>query len=210
MKLHDAPRSSACYRVRIALHWKGIPFEKLSVDLLRDGGEQHHDDYRAVNPQGLVPTLRDGPVALRQSLAIIEYLEETHPEPRLLPQDPVERAHVRAMAQLIACDVHPLNNLRVLRYLEGTLGLGDETRLAWYRHWIAEGLTALESLVAKEATSTSFCFRASPSLADLCLVPQIFNARRYDCPLEPYPTLCRIDAACRELPAFRAAHPEAE
>lgn len=205
MKLWDAPRSSASYRVRIALHWKGIEFERIPVDLV--AGAQREPAYRATHPQGLVPALADGEVVLQQSLAIVEYLDEIHPQPPLLPRDPVLRARVRAAAQLVACDIHPLNNLRVLRYLEDPLDLPEETRLAWYRHWIAEGLGALERMLGTRREGP-YCFGESVSLADLCLVPQLFNARRFACPTEAYPTLRRIDAACQRLPAFQAAHPE--
>lgn len=206
MKLWDAARSSACYRVRIALHWKGIEFERIPVDLV--AGEQRDPAYRARHPQGLVPTLADGEVVLQQSLAIVEYLDETRAQRPLLPADPAARAAVRAAAQLVACDVHPLNNLRVLRYLEGTLVLPAESRLAWYRHWVANGLGALEAMLSGHDAGP-YCFGAAVTLADLCLVPQLFNARRFECPLETFPTLRRIDAACAALPEFRAAHPEA-
>ncbi len=209
MKLYDAPRSSACYRVRIALHMKDIEFERVPVDLLRDGGDQHRAAYVATNPQGLVPTLVDGDRVLRQSLAMVEYLDETVPEPPLLPADPAARARVRGLAQLVACDVHPLNNLRVMRYLEETLELSSESRSAWYRHWIAEGLGALEAILSRDSATGTYCHGETVTMADVCLVPQMFNARRYHCPLEGMPTLCRIDATCSELPEFRAAHPEA-
>ena len=209
MKLYDAPRSSACYRVRNALNLKGIEYERVPVDLVTEGGEQHRADYLATNPQGLVPTLCDGDLVLRQSLAIIEYLDETVPDPPLLPPDPAGRARVRGLTQLVACDVHPLNNLRVMRYLEETLEVGDESRLEWYRHWIAVGLGALEAILSQDSATGTYCHGEAVSLADVCVVPQLFNARRYECPLDGIPTLCRIDAACGELPAFRAAHPEA-
>jgi maleylacetoacetate isomerase len=205
LKLYDAARSSASYRVRIALHWKSLDFERVLLDLVSD--DQHQPAYRATNPQGLVPTLWDGPVALTQSLAIIEYLDETRPEPPLLPVDPAARAHARALAQLVACDIHPINNLRVMRYLENTLEQGEAARLAWYQHWIAEGLGAFEAILARQPEPGPYCCGEAVSLPDLCLVPQMFNARRYGCPLDALPTLVRIDEACRELPAFRAAAP---
>jgi len=206
MKLYTYFRSSAAYRVRIALALKGIDYEAVPVHLLRDGGEQLKPGYRAVNPQGLVPALDDGGTLLTQSLAIIEYLEETRPEPPLLPRDPEGRAKVRAVALAIACDIHPINNLRVLNYLRGPLGQPDERVNAWIRHWVESTLAALEPMVA--ATAGRYCYGDTPTLADLCLVPQLFNARRFNCDLKDCPTLLRIDAACRDLPAFKAAAPE--
>jgi maleylpyruvate isomerase len=204
MRLYGNWRSSAAYRVRIALNLKGLPCESVPVDLR--AGEQNEEPYRARNPERLVPLLEEDGRALRQSLAIIEYLDETHPEPPLLPAAPAARAEVRALALAIACDIHPLNNLRVLRYLEHELGHGEEVRMRWYRHWIACGLGALEAALA--GRPGSFCHGERPTLADICLVPQMYNGRRYDCDLEPYPTLRRIDEHCRSLPAFAAAAPE--
>lgn len=208
--LHGYWRSSAAYRVRIALNLKGIDYESATVHLVRDGGEQHSPAYRALNPQRLVPALVVGDTVITQSLAIIEYLEETGPAPALLPPDAAGRARVRSLAQIIACDVHPLQNLRVLNYLAGELGAGQEQRTAWARHWIAEGLRAFEERLARSPDTGAFCHGDTPGLADACLVPQLFNARRFECPLDAWPTLCRIDQACRELPAFRAAAPEAQ
>ncbi|WP_142846445.1 maleylacetoacetate isomerase [Telmatospirillum sp. J64-1] len=208
MKLYTYFRSSAAYRVRIALGLKGVGYDSLPVHLLRDGGEQHRDAYLALNPQGLVPVLEEDGRVLTQSLAIIEYLEETHPAPALLPSDPVERARVRALAQAVACDIHPLNNLRVLRYLVRTLGVSEEQKNAWYRHWIETGLPALESMLAGHPATGRFCHGDTPGLADCVLVPQLFNARRFQIDLAPYPTLTRIDEACAALPAFQAAHPD--
>ncbi|HYC02996.1 MAG TPA: maleylacetoacetate isomerase [Azospirillaceae bacterium] len=206
MKLYTYYRSSAAYRVRIALALKGIEYEAVPVHLLRDGGEQLKPGYKAVNPQGLVPALDDGGDLLTQSLAIIEYLDETHPEPRLLPRDPVGRAKVRAISLAIACDIHPINNLRVLNYLRGPLGQPDEQVNAWIRHWVESTLAALEPMVA--ATAGTFCYGDEPGMADLCLVPQLFNARRFSCDLSACPTLVRIDEAARAHPAFHAAAPE--
>ncbi len=206
MKLYNYFRSSAAYRVRIALHLKGLPFEYAPVHLVR--GEQHADPYRALNRQELVPTLADGDTVVTQSLAIIEYLNERHPEPPLLPATPAERARVRAIALAIACDIHPLNNLRVLRYLKGTLGASEEAKDAWYRHWIDSGLAALEAQLAAEAATGAFCHGDVPTLADICLVPQLANARRANIPLDAYPTLLRIDTKCRALDAFAGAAPD--
>lgn len=208
MKLYDYFRSSAAYRVRIALGLKGLSCESVSVHLTRDGGEQHSSAYRAVNPLELVPSLEDGGAVLVQSLAIIEYLEETHPQPPLLPASPAERARVRGLALTIACDIHPLNNLRVLQYLERELGAADEARTRWYRHWIAEGLEAFEEMLVRSPHTARFCHGGEPTLADVCLVPQVYNARRFSCDLSPYPTITRIEAACLALPAFDRARPE--
>lgn len=206
MKLHDYWRSSAAYRVRIALNLKGLRYEHLPVNL--SASDEATAAYRALNPQGLVPTLVDAGLVLTQSLAICEYLEETHPEPALLPAGPADRARVRAVAQAIACDIHPLNNLRVLTYLVRDLGIAESDKLAWYRHWIAEGLEAVEISVAGETTPGRFCHGNQPTLADVCLIPQLYNARRFDCDLAAYPTLVRIETACLALPAFDSARPE--
>ncbi len=207
MKLYTYFRSSAAWRVRIALGLKGIAWTPEYIHLLKNGGQQNAPAYRAKNPTGLVPTLEtDDGALLGQSLAIIEWLDETHPTPALLPSDPLARARVRAFALTVACDIHPLNNLRVLRYLTHKMGQDDSAREAWYAHWIAEGLGALEAMVRGEAGS--FCCGAAPTLADVCLVPQMANARRLKCPLDAYPTLLRAEAAALALPAFRDAAPE--
>jgi len=205
MILYGFAPSSASYRVRIALALKNLLVTHVSKQLRL--GEQRQADFLKLNPQGFVPALGldDGRV-LTQSIAIIEYLEETYPEPRLLPSLPAERALVRALCQLIACDVHPLNNLRVLKYLEGPLGQDKTARDAWYRHWIEAGFEALEQLLAR--TAGRHCFGDAPTMADVCLVPQVFNARRFDVDLSPFPRIVAIDAACRELPAFASAAPE--
>lgn len=209
MNLYSYFRSSAAYRVRIALNLKQLPCEILPVHLLRDGGEQHQPAYRAVNPAGLVPALEDQGQVLIQSLAIIEYLEEQYPQtPSLLPGNAADRARIRGIAQTIACDIHPLNNLRVLQYLSGTLGLGDEQKTAWYRHWVAEGLGAVERLLAGDSRTGAFCHGDSPTLADCCLVPQVFNAERFGCDLSGLPTITCIVANCQALEAFRQAAPE--
>lgn len=204
MRLYDYWRSSAAYRVRIALNLKAVDFDRIPINL-RQGG-QRTLDYLARNPQGLVPVLEAEDDRLTQSLAIIEWLEELHPKPPLLPKDPLARAQVRALALTIACDIHPLNNARVLQYLEHRAGLGERQVVAWYRHWIEEGFGALEKKLA--ASAGRFCHGDSVTLADVCLVPQVYNARRYQCDLTAYPTIRRIDAACLALPAFEAARPE--
>ncbi|TXH88293.1 MAG: maleylacetoacetate isomerase [Rhodoferax sp.] len=206
MQLYSYFRSSAAYRVRIALHLKGLAFDTIPVHLLRNGGEQHSSDYRALNPSELVPTLVDQGLTLGQSVAILEYLEEAYPTPALLPLERSQRAQVRAVVQTIACDIHPLNNLRVLQYLETTLQQDEATRAIWYRHWVTQGLQTLETLLAPVAGD--FCFGDRPTLADCCLIPQMANARRFSTPLDAFPTLVRIDAHCRALPAFAAAAPE--
>lgn len=208
MQLYSYFRSSAAYRVRIALNLKGLSYEYLGVHLLKNGGEHLSDSYRDLNPSALVPTLVDGDVSIGQSMAIIEYLDETHPQPALLPADPAGRARVRSIAQIISCDTHPLNNLRVLKYLKHELQASDDARNAWYRHWVTLGLGAVESMLADSSATGKFCHGDTPSLADLCLVPQVFNARRLDCDLSAMPTVVRIDAACREIQAFDLAAPE--
>ena len=208
MRLHDYWRSSAGYRVRIALGLKGISAARVPVSLL--AGDQRSAAYRAVNPEGLLPALDTGEGVLGQSLAIIEYLEETVPEPALLPASPLDRAHARRLALMVACDIHPVNNLRILQRLGGQFGADQAAKDTWYRHWIAEGLGALEAVLAGDPRTGTFCLGERPGLADLCLVPQLYNARRFACPLDGLPTLVRIDAACRALPAFAAAAPEAQ
>lgn len=208
MRLYTYFRSSAAYRVRIALNLKGLAWEAVPVHLLRGGGEQHQPDYLALNPNGLVPALDDEGLLLTQSLAIIEYLDETHPEPALLPGDAVARARIRAIAQTIACDIHPINNLRVLRYLTRELGATDTQKTAWYRHWVELGLAAVEAMLANDSRTGVFCHGDSPTLADCCLVPQVFNARRFACDLSAMPTLLRIVERCEAMEAFRLAAPE--
>ncbi len=207
MKLYTYFRSSAAWRARIALALKGIAWEAEFIHLLKDGGQQHSQAYRAKNPTALVPTLEtDDGALITQSLAIIEWLEETHPSPPLLPEDSLSRARVRAVALTVACDIHPLNNLRVLRYLKHELGQSDQARDEWYAHWVGEGLTAIEAML--RGGRGPFCFGDTPGLADICLVPQMANARRLNCPLDGYPTLLRAEAAALALPAFRDTAPE--
>lgn len=210
MRLFTYFRSSAAFRVRIALNLKGLAWDAVPVHLARDGGEQHRPEYRALNPAGLVPALDDDGLLLTQSLAIIEYLEETRPVPPLLPADPAGRARVRAIAQAIACDIHPINNLRVLQYLTRELGASEAQKNAWYRHWVELGLATVESQLAGHPATGSFCHGETPTLADCCLVPQVFNARRFDCDLSAMPVVRRIVAHCETLPAFQAAAPQAQ
>lgn len=207
MKLYSYFRSSAAYRVRIALNLKGLDYETVPVHLMKDGGQQHSESYKALNPTELVPTLVDGELAIGQSMAILEYLEETHPEPALLPADAAGRARVRALAQTIACDIHPLNNLRVLKYLKRSLGVDDAVKDEWYRHWIAVGLGSIEAMLAGNPATGRYCHGDRPTLADVLLVPQVFNARRFDCDLGAMPTVVRIADTCAQLDAFARAEP---
>lgn len=202
--LYDYWRSSAAYRVRIALNLKGVEYEQRSVNLA--AGEQKADDYRAINPQGLVPMLEIDGHRIAQSLAIIVYLDQTIGEPALMPRDPADGAHVRAMAMTIACDIHPLNNLRVLKELKGPLGHDQATVDAWVAHWISEGFAALDAMASPRAGK--FLFGDEPTIADICLVPQMYNARRFNVPVEAYPTLVRADANACRLDAFARAHPD--
>ena len=210
MKLFTYWRSSAAYRVRIALNLKGLDYEAVPVHLLRGGGEHRQPAYLGLNPAGLVPALEDAGQVLTQSLAIVEYLEETHPQPALLPAAALDRARVRAIAQVIACDIHPVNNLRVLQYLTRELGASEEQKNAWYRHWIGVGLQAVEAMLAGDARTGAFCHGDTPGLADCCLVPQVFNARRFGCELAAMPTVLRIAETCAGLEAFQRAAPEAQ
>ncbi|MDO1527614.1 maleylacetoacetate isomerase [Fulvimonas sp. R45] len=203
-------RSSAAYRVRIALNLKGLAWENRPVHLVRDGGEQHAPGYAALNPQQLVPCLCDGERVLTQSLAIIEYLDETRPGPPLLPGDAAGRARVRALAQAVACDIHPIGNLRVLQRLGAQFEAEEGDKAAWSRHWIATGFAALETLLSRDPATGRHCHGDAPGLADACLVPQCYNALRWGVPLEDYPTIRRIHEACNALEAFRAAAPEAQ
>ena len=201
---YEAPRSSAAYRVRIALNLKGMDYDSRPVNLLE--GEQKSAEYRELNPQGLVPMLEIDGHRLTQSLAIIVYLDQAFPDPPLVPRDPADGAHVRAMALAVACDIHPLNNLRVLKYLSGPLGLSQEQRDGWYAHWITEGFNALETMAKPGAGR--FLFGDEPTVADVCLVPQLFNARRFNVSLGDWPTLLRAEENANQLEAFAAAHPD--
>ena len=208
MKLYTYFRSSAAYRVRIALNLKGVSHEAVPVDLRP--GAHRQADYLARNPQGLIPALEDGGTVIAQSLAIIEYLEETHPLPPLLPRAPLDRARVRSIALAVACDIHPLNNLRVLNYLRSPLGQDESAVDTWYRHWIAEGFRALEQEAKRARSDGRHMFGGEVTLADVCLVPQMFNARRFKCTLDPFPTLRAIGAHLETLPAFARAAPDAQ
>jgi maleylacetoacetate isomerase len=210
LRLYTYWRSSAAYRVRIVLALKGLAYESVPRHLLRDGGEQRRADYLATNPQGLVPALEHDGRILTQSLAICEYLEEICPEPRLLPADPGGRAAVRAMALAVACDIHPLNNLGVQQYLRSELGQGDDAVARWSRHWIARGFTALEQLVARHSLDGRHCYGEAVTFADAFLVPQLYNARRAQVDLAPYPRLVAVAQHLESLPAFAAARPEAQ
>jgi maleylpyruvate isomerase len=205
MKLYTFFRSSAAFRMRIALNCKGLAYEPLPVSLPKD--EHKLASYMAVHPQGLVPALEDGGKVFVQSLAMMEYLEETHPQPPLLPASAEDRAYVRAVAQIIACEIHPLNNLRTLRYVRKSYGLDEEGVNTWYRHWIAEGLYGLEVFISTSNKSGKYCYRDQVTIADCCLVPQVVNAQRYRCDLAPYPAIMRIFAECMKLDAFMAAEP---
>lgn len=210
LQLYTYFRSSAAYRVRIALHLKNLPFESVPVHLLKGGGEQHAPAYQQVNPAELVPTLVADGHALTQSLAIMEYLDETYPEAALLPRDALGRARVRSLAQSIACEIHPLNNLRVLQYLERNLKVDEATKADWYRHWVTLGFTVLESMLANSPATGRFCHGDAPGLVDCCLIPQIANARRFQTPLNAFPTILRIEAACLALDPFIKASPQAQ
>lgn len=206
MKLYDYWRSSASYRVRIALNLKNLPYELIPIHLLND--EQREPAFRAINPQGFVPLLVDDKYAVTQSLAICEYLDEIHPAPPFLPTTPIERARVRAIALVVACDIHPLNNKRILDYLRAPLGHDTVAVDAWYRHWVDEGLQTLKKMLAGNKQTGKFCHGDQITLADICLVPQMANALRFACPLENYPTLRRIYAECLKYPAFDKAQPD--
>jgi maleylacetoacetate isomerase len=205
MRLYSAARSSASFRVRIALNLKGLPYEYAPVDLVRGG--QFEDGFRGLNPAGLVPVLEHDGEVLTQSLAIIEYLDEKYPQPPLLPHEPRDRAYVRGIALAIACEIHPLNNLRVLRYLVRQLGLGEEAKNAWYRHWVEQGLAEVEAQLLAQEHRGRFVYGDAVTMADVLLVPQIFNAQRFDCRLDHVPTVMRIFDACMQLPAFVDAQP---
>ena len=205
MKLYGYFRSSAAFRVRIALNLKGLTYDTAPIHLRRN--EQNQPDYRSVNPQGLVPALEDGGLTLIQSMAILEYLDEIHPEPPFLPKQAADRARVRALADIVACDIHPVNNLRVLRYLMRELGHDEAAIAQWYNHWIAAGFEALEPLLAHDARTGKFCHGDSPGLADIALVPQVVNAERYRLDLAQFPTVVRIYENCVRLEPFTAAYP---
>ena len=209
LRLYSYWRSSAAYRVRIALNLKELTYETVAIHLTENGGAQHGADYQELNPQEMVPTLRDGGRIVRQSMAIIEYLHETYESgARLLPATARDRARVRALAQLIACDVHPLNNLRVMQYLEREFNAPQVEREHWTRHWIVEGFKAFEALLRENPATGEFCEGDGPSLADICLIPQVYNAQRWGVDMTPYPVISRINETCLALPAFEQAQPE--
>ncbi|MEO6023484.1 MAG: maleylacetoacetate isomerase [Burkholderiales bacterium] len=209
-KLYGYFRSSAAYRARIALNLKGLDYERAIVHLTKGGGEQFASEYRALNAQSLVPVLQVGGDTLTQSVAIIEYLDEVYPEPTLLPKTPIERARVRSIALSIACEIHPLNNLRVLRYLINDLKVTEAQKDEWYRHWIVTGLAPLEMRLVNDPATGRFCHGDAPGLADICLVPQLANARRFNIALDDFPTLVRIEQACMVLKSFQDAAPSAQ
>lgn len=208
--LYDYWRSSACYRVRIGLNLKTLRYTHKPVHLVRSGGEQHSAEHHALNPMDAVPVLVHGANVVRQSLAILEYLDETGESaaPTLLPVEPLARARVRELALLVACDIHPLNNLRVMQYLERALGAAPDARTEWTRHWMSEGFHAFEALLASDAAAGLCCHGDTPTLADVCLIPQVYNANRFGVDLAPFPTIRRINGHCLSLPAFDAARPE--
>lgn len=210
IQLYSYFRSSASYRVRIALHLKGQAYDTIPVHLLNNGGEQFAPEFSAKNPQSLVPMMEEEGHHITQSLAMLEYLEERFPTPALLPSGLLDRAHVREIALAISCDIHPLNNLRVLRMLKQDLGLGDDVKQQWIQHWVKLGFNALETQLAVSSQRGRFCFGDTPTMADCCLIPQIFNARRFDVDMTPYPTLVAIEATCNELNAFQMAAPGAQ
>ncbi|WP_269901037.1 maleylacetoacetate isomerase [Paenalcaligenes faecalis] len=207
MRLYTYFRSSAAYRVRIALGLKQLDWQAVPVHLVQDGGQHHSEAYKAINPAGLVPAFEDNGAVLTQSLAIIEYLDETYPTVSLLPGDAVARAHIRALAQSIACDLHPINNLRILKHLEHSLGLDAEQRKVWYLHWIQVGLEAFEQQLAVHNQPGDFCYGNSPTLADICLVPQVYNANRFGYSVDHLPRIAKAIQACAQLPAFIQAEP---
>lgn len=209
-QLYTYFRSSASFRVRVALNLKGLAYQTIPMHLVRGGGEQHSATFIQRNPAQLVPVLVDDSLTLAQSIAIIEYLEEAYPAPALLPQTAAARAWVRALALSIACDIHPLNNLRVLRYLKSPLEIDDQRRTDWSRHWTEVGFTAIERLLSERQSSSSCCYGDTPTLADCCLVPQVFNAQRINCRLESFPTIRRIYDHCMQLPEFQRAAPGAQ
>lgn len=205
---HNYFRGSAAYRVRIALNLKGLSYQSVSLHLLQSAGEHLQDSYRAINPGALLPSLQDGDTILSQSLAILEYLEEIYPDSALLPGDVPGQARVWTLARTVAPNIYPINNRRVLKYLSGTLPVSEEAKVQWYRHWVQEGLSIIEAHLGRDRQTATFCHGDTPTLADCCLIPQVFNAQRFKVDLSPYPIIEGIHARCAELPAFIAAHPE--
>lgn len=209
LKLYSYWRSTAAYRVRIALNLKRLSYQTIPVHLVKDGGEQHKPEYREKNPQGLVPLLDDNGQLISQSMAICEYLDETHEGPNLLPDEPFLKAQVRSLCQAIACDIHPINNLRILQYLKGELGISDEAKDTWYQHWIQQGFSAIEQQLSENATG-DFAFGDEPTLADAFIVAQVYNARRFEISLDNYPRIVAIEQHCLTLDAFKDAQPESQ
>ena len=207
MELYDSRISASAYRVRIALQFKGLSYRSLPISLSRGGGEQHLSEYRAVNPQGMLPSFIDGDFTLTQSLAILEYLDERYPSPPLLPADPIQRARARQLAQIIVSDIQSLTNLRVLTYLRAVLKASNLARSLWFKHWLLEGLDALELWLTAESGGR-YCVGDGVSVADVCLVPLLYSARRFNLPLDDFPRLCEVEEACLALPAFQQAHPD--
>jgi len=210
LKLYDYYRSSASFRVRIALNIKNLNYDKIPIHLLNNGGEQFSPEYQKINPQSLVPTLLDDDKIITQSLAIIEYLNEKYPDPPLFPNDMTLKAHIRSFAFAIAADIHPLNNRRILNYLTDNLKLSEEQKNKWYQHWIQLGLSALEKILQKNNSHSHYCFGESPTLADICLIPQIYNAHRFNCDVSDFPTLMRIYDHCQQQSVFIDAWPREE
>ncbi|MBI3441650.1 MAG: maleylacetoacetate isomerase [Proteobacteria bacterium] len=209
MKLYSYYRSSASYRVRIALNHKKLSYEHYSVHLVRNGGEQHAPEYKALNPQAQVPTFIDGDFVLTQSMAIMEYLEEKYPKPHILPKEPEQRAYVRQLSQICVADIHPLNNLKILNHLSGEFSISQDQKTAWYRKWVEQGFDALETLLGRSPFRTGpYCCGDQITMADMCLVPQVYNARRYEIPMTPWPLMAEIDDSCLKLKAFQDASPE--
>lgn len=207
MKLYDYVRSTAAYRVRIALRLKGIHYDAIEVHLLNNGGEHHHATYQQINPQELLPSLEVNDQVLTQSLAIIDYLDETYPEPPLLPKAPLLKAKIRSLALIIACDIHPLNNLRTLNRLKEQFNANETQVLEWYHHWLKSGFDAIETQLQQLKRSKAFCSGTSVSLADICLIPQVFNAKRVHFPMDAYPIITDINAHCLSIPAFAESAP---
>lgn len=208
IKLYGYWRSTAAYRVRLALNIKQVSYSQQSVHLVKDGGGQHKPEYQSINPQGLVPTLVDDGIAIGQSLAILEYLEEKYPQRSLLPTTPVKRALARQLCQIIACDLHPLNNLRILKYLTNELSVSDDDKSKWYHHWLAQGFEAFDKLLAKNDLKGPYCLGGELSIADVCLIPQMYNAERFDFSMDAYPRLQKINQNCLKLTRFQDAIPE--
>jgi maleylpyruvate isomerase len=209
MQLYSYYRSSASYRVRIALNYKGLPYKHHGVHLVKNGGEQHTPEYKKLNPQAQVPTLIDGNFVLTQSMAILEYLEEKHPQPHTLPKDPERRAYVRQLSLINVADIHPLNNLKVLTHLSGEFGITQEQKTTWYHKWIKQGFDAMETLLDRSPFRNGpYCCGDHVTMSDICLIPQVYNARRYDVDMSPWPLISIIDANCMKLKAFMEASPE--